>query len=172
MFKANKGNTKTRSEICLKLTKKKPNQRQWRCIVDSIAKMQSIFYLIGRNSVPISDIFNYHYTKIKGLWNAQKIGKKYETFEFTLKVDQHIIVLDLCSILIKKIIWILTEFLNLNISQNLNSLQKESTQWNQQFNGCMLSKVTECLEKSNTQINAKQSNTNGLQKTIDRKKNK
>ena len=36
----------------------------------------------------------------------------------------------------------------------------------------MLSKVTECLEKSNTQVNAKQSNTNRSQKTIDRKKNK
>ena len=51
-----------------------------------------------------------------------------------------------------------TEFMTVKISQNLNSFQKMSTQWNQ-----------EC--KKDTQMNAKHSKINWLKKVIEFKTN-
>ena len=45
-------------------------------------------------------------------------------------------------------------------------MHKMSTEWNQQLKS-VLSKVIECLEKSNTWINIKHLETNWLQKTIE-----
>ena len=43
--------------------------------------MQIISNLIGWNSV---HIFNYYRANINGVWNAEKLGGIYKTFEFTL----------------------------------------------------------------------------------------
>ena len=51
---------------------------------DVIVIMQNICNLIGWNSVHIFDIFNYYCANINGMWNAEKLGEIYKTFEFTL----------------------------------------------------------------------------------------
>ena len=48
-----------------------------------IIKNQNSYNLIGRNSMRIFDIFNCYSATINGMWNAQKLCKKYKTFEFT-----------------------------------------------------------------------------------------
>ena len=49
-----------------------------------IVIMQNIGNLFGWNSVHIFDIFNYYLANINGMWNAEKLGGIYKTFEFTL----------------------------------------------------------------------------------------
>ena len=49
-----------------------------------IVKIQNIFNLIGWNSVPISDVFNYYSVNNNGMWNVRKLGGIYKTFEFML----------------------------------------------------------------------------------------
>ena len=51
----------------------------------------------------------------------------------------------------------------------MNSMQKMSTQWNQQLSEYVVSKVTKCLEKSKTRTGTKHSKTNWLQKVIEYK---
>ena len=53
-------------------------------IFSVIVIMQNICNLIGWNSVHIFDIFNYYRANINGMWNAEKLGGIYKTFEFTL----------------------------------------------------------------------------------------
>ena len=65
--------------------------------------------------------------------------------------DQDLIVLNLHSITINKTL--ATTFMTVKVSQNLNLMEKTPTQWNQQLSKYIFSKVIECLEKSNTQIN-------------------
>ena len=49
-----------------------------------IVKMQNICNLTACNSVHIFDIFNCYRANINGMWNAEKLGGIYKTFEFTL----------------------------------------------------------------------------------------
>ena len=49
-----------------------------------IANMQNICFLIGWNSVHISDIFDCYSADVNGMWNAKKRGGMYKTFEFIL----------------------------------------------------------------------------------------
>ena len=49
-----------------------------------IVIIQNIGNLIGWNSVHIFDIFNHYCADINGMWNAEKLGGIYKTFEFTL----------------------------------------------------------------------------------------
>ena len=65
---------------------------------------------------------------------------------FKCTVDQHLIFLNLHSISINKIL--VLEFMTAKVSQNLNSIQKMSTQWNQQLSRYVFSKVIEFLDKS------------------------
>ena len=53
-------------------------------IFSVIIIMQNIYNLIGWNSVHIFDIFNYYRANINGMWNAERLGGIYKTFEFTL----------------------------------------------------------------------------------------
>ena len=53
-------------------------------IFSVIVIMQNIYNLIGWNSVHIFDIFNYYRANINWMWNAEKLGEIYKTFEFTL----------------------------------------------------------------------------------------
>ena len=53
-------------------------------IFSIIVIMQNIRNLIGWNNVHIFDIFNYYRANINGMWNAEKLGGIYKTFEFTL----------------------------------------------------------------------------------------
>ena len=46
--------------------------------------MQNICSLVGWSSVHIFDIFNYYRANINGMWNQEKLGVIYKTFEFTL----------------------------------------------------------------------------------------
>ena len=62
------------------------------------------------------------------------------------RVKQHLIVLKLDSVSINKII--VTKFVTVKVSQNLNLMQSLSTQWNQQLIRHEFSKVIECLEQN------------------------
>ena len=68
--------------------------------------------------------------------------------------------LNLYSSSINKILF--TKFMTAKASQNLNLMQKISTQWNQQRSKYVFSKVIECLEKPNTRMNTKRLKTNRL----------
>ena len=46
--------------------------------------MQNICNLIGWNSVHVFDIFNYYRANINGMGNAEKLGRIYKIFQFTL----------------------------------------------------------------------------------------
>ena len=46
MFKINNKNTRTRCEICPKLTKKTPEQRHWRCYAVFIVNFEHISQLV------------------------------------------------------------------------------------------------------------------------------
>ena len=46
--------------------------------------MQNICNLTGWNSVHVFDIFNYYRANINGMGNAEKLGRIYKIFEFTL----------------------------------------------------------------------------------------
>ena len=61
------------------------------------------------------------------------------------RVKQHLIVLKLDSVSIDKII--VTKFVTMKVSQNLNLMQRLSTQWNQQLR-YVFSKVIKCLEQN------------------------
>ena len=96
----------------------------WLC--HFIVKMQNICNLIDWNSVHISGMFNYYRANINGMWKARKLDGIYKKFESTLtdpyicryRVNQHLIVLNLDSVSINKIL--ATEFLTIRVSQNLN----------------------------------------------------
>ena len=74
--------------------------------------MQNISNSIGWNSVHISDIFNYCSANINDMWNTRKLGGiqniwihtnlKHTTCKY--RVTQHLIVLNLCSVSINKIL--------------------------------------------------------------------
>ena len=94
-------------------------------MIPVIVKMQNISSSICLNRV-FSDIFNYCSTNINGMWNARKLGRMYKIFEFILnltyvcryRVNQHLIVLNLDSASINKIL--VTEFITVKVSQGLN----------------------------------------------------
>ena len=65
--------------------------------------------------------------------------------------DQELIVLNVHIITINKTL--ATAFMTVKVWQNLNLIEKTPTQWNQQLSKYIFSKVIECFEKSNTQIN-------------------
>ena len=46
--------------------------------------MQNIYSLVGWSSVHIFEICNYYRANINGMWNQEKLGGIYKTFEFTL----------------------------------------------------------------------------------------
>lgn len=56
------------------------------------------------------------------------------------------------------------EFMAVNVSQNLNSMQKMSTQWNQRLIRYAFAKVIECLDKPNIRMNTECSKTNQFTK--------
>ena len=62
------------------------------------------------------------------------------------KVKQHLIVLKLDSVSINKIL--VTNFVTMHVSQNLNFMWNVSTQWNQQLIRYVFSKVIKCLEQN------------------------
>ena len=82
---------------------------------------------------------------------------------FKCRVDQHLIFPNLHSISINKIL--VLEFMTAKVWQNLNSIQKMSTQWNQQLSRYVFSKVfldksLEWIQNVRKQIdNKKPSNT-------------
>ena len=53
-------------------------------IFSVIIVMQNVCNLIGWNSMNILGFFNYYRANINGMWNAEKLGGIYKTFEFTL----------------------------------------------------------------------------------------
>ena len=79
-------------------------------------------------------------------------------------VDQHLIVLNLYNVLINKIL--VLKFMAVKVSQNLNSMQKSSAQWNQQLFRFVFSKVIEYLGISGTRKNTECSKTNRLKSPI------
>ena len=62
------------------------------------------------------------------------------------RVKQHLIVLKLDSVSINKIL--VTKFVTVKVSQNLNVMERLSTQLNQQLIRYLFSKVIECLEQN------------------------
>ena len=70
---------------------------------------------------------------------------------FKQSEDQELIALNVHSITINKTL--ATTFMTVKVWQNLNLIWKTPTQWNQQLSKYIFSKVIECFEKSNTQIN-------------------
>ena len=62
------------------------------------------------------------------------------------RVKQDLIVLKLDSVSINKIL--VTKFVTVKVSQNLNLMQSLSTQWNQQLIRYVFSRVMECLEQN------------------------
>ena len=62
------------------------------------------------------------------------------------RVNQHLIVANLYSVSISKIL--VTEFITVKASQNLNLMLNMSTQWNEQLSRYVISKVIECLEQN------------------------
>ena len=72
------------------------------------------------------------------------------------RVNQHLIVLNLDNITINKVL--LTEFITVKVSQNLNLMQNMLTQWNQQLSRYVFSKVIKCFEQNiRKQIDCKRS---------------
>ena len=59
------------------------------------------------------------------------------------KVNQHVVVLNLRSVSISKML--VTEFITVKNSQDLNLMWNMSIQWNQQLSRYVFSKVIECL---------------------------
>ena len=62
------------------------------------------------------------------------------------RVKQHLIVLKLDSVSINKII--VTKFVTVKVSQNLNLMKNLSTQWNEQLIRYVFSKVIECFKQN------------------------
>ena len=92
---------------------------------------------------------------------------KHTLYMCKYRAKQDLIVLKLDSVSINKIL--ITKFVTVKVSQNLNLMQSLSTQWNQQLIRYVFSRVIECLEQNiRKQIDCKRpSNTrkmNWLQK--------
>ena len=62
------------------------------------------------------------------------------------KVNQHVVVLNLQSVSISKML--VTEFITVKNSQDLNLMWNMSIQWNQQLSRYVFSKVIACLEQN------------------------
>ena len=52
--------------------------------------MQNIFHLTDQNSVHIFDIFIATVQVVNIIWNAQKLGWKYQTREFRLTQNKYV----------------------------------------------------------------------------------
>ena len=71
---------------------------------------------------------------------------KHKWYMRKYRVKQDLIVLKLDSVSIKKIL--VTKFVTVKVSQNLNLMQSLTTQWNQHLIRYLFSRVIECLEQS------------------------
>ena len=114
-----------------------------------IVKMQNMFF--GYLKLHIPDVFN---CDSANMWNTRKWGGIYKTFEFILaqtcicrcRVNQYLIVLNLYSVSVSKVL--VTEYITVKVSQNINLMLNMSTQWNQQHSRSVFSKVIKCLEQN------------------------
>ena len=91
--------------------------------------MQNVCNMIGWNSVHTFDFFNCYRANINGMWNTRKLGGTWYMYKYSVK--QHLIVLKLDSVSINKIL--VTKFVTVKVSQNLNLMQTLSIKWNQQL---------------------------------------
>ena len=115
-----------------------------------IVKMQNMFF--GYLKLHIPDVFNCDSANI--MWNTRTWGGINKTFEFILaqtcicrcRVNQYLIVLNLYSVSVSKVL--VTEYITVKVSQNLNLMLNMSTQWNQQHSRSVFSKVIKCLEQN------------------------
>ena len=100
-----------------------------------IVKMQNMFF--GYLKLHIPDVFN---CDSANMWNTRKWGGIYKTFEFILaqtcicrcRVNQYLIVLNLYSVSVSKVL--VTEYITVKVSQNLNLMLNMSTQQHSEIN--------------------------------------
>ena len=101
-------------------------------------------------SFPILD-----FVQISTEWETQESKAGYtknlnlhspKTYMCKYRVNQHLIILNLGNFSINKVL--VTEFITVKLSQNLNLMWNMSTQWNQQFSKHVFSKVIECFEQN------------------------
>ena len=100
-----------------------------------IVKMQNMFF--GYLKLHIPDVFNCDSVN---MWNTRKWGGIYKTFEFILaqtcicrcRVNQYLIVLNLYSVSVSKVL--VTEYITVKVSQNLNLMLNMSTQQHSEIN--------------------------------------
>ena len=108
-----------------------------------IVKMQNMFF--GYLKLHIPDVFN---CDSANMWNTRKWGGIYKTFEFILaqtcicrcRVNQYLIVLNLYSVSVSKVL--VTEYITVKVSQNLNLMLNMSTQQHSEINNVGL-----CFQK-------------------------
>ena len=114
-----------------------------------IVKMQNMFF--GCLKLHIPDVFNCDTANI---WNTRKWGGIYKTFEFILaqtciyrcRVNQYLIVLNLFSVSISKVL--VTIYYRESFTKSKFDVKyvNTATQWNQQHSRSVFSKVIKCLE--------------------------
>ena len=100
-----------------------------------IVKMQNMFF--GYLKLHIPEVFN---CDSANMWNTRKWGGIYKTFEFILaqtcicrcRVNQYLIVLNLYSVSVSKVL--VTEYITVKVSQNLNLMLNMSTQQHSEIN--------------------------------------
>ena len=115
-----------------------------------IVKMQNMFF--GCLKLHIPDVFNCDTANI---WNTRKWGGIYKTFEFILaqtciyrcRVNQYLIVLNLFSVSISKVL--VTIYYRESFTKSKFDVKyvNTATQWNQQRRS-VFSKVIKCLEQN------------------------
>ena len=116
--------------------------------------MQNICNSNGCNRVHISDIFNCYRENINGMWNPRRnlqniwiytnLKHKYYMCKYRVKQD---LILNSSKVRVSINKNLVTKFVTVKVSQNLNLMQSLSTQWNQQLIRYVFSRVIECLEQ-------------------------